>query len=51
MRPGHRYAYLMETVVPALRAAGVGDEALDLMLRYNPRAILGLAATRRPGVS
>lgn len=39
-RPGHRYAYLMETVLPALRAAGVGEETIDQMLRENAKAIL-----------
>lgn len=46
VRPDHRYAYLMETVVPALRAEGVGDEAIDQMLRHNPSAILGPATVR-----
>jgi phosphotriesterase-related protein len=35
-----RYGYIPTTIVPALKAAGVSDDDLDLMLVENPRAVL-----------
>jgi phosphotriesterase-related protein len=36
-----RHGIVPTTIVPALRAAGVSDHDLDLMLIRNPRAIFG----------
>ena len=37
--PNHHYSFLMETGIPALRAAGVSESAIDTMLVENPRRI------------
>jgi phosphotriesterase-related protein len=42
-----RYGFIPTTIVPALKAAGVSDHDLDLMLVKNPRAIFGAAPAER----
>ena len=38
--PNWKYTHIVDDVLPALRAAGVGEDDLDLMLVDNPRRIL-----------
>ncbi len=40
-QPKHSFSYLLMDFVPKLRAAGVKQEALDTILRENPKRILG----------
>ena len=42
-RGGRGYTYLVESFLPALRDAGVGEEAIELMTVENPRRWLTIA--------
>ena len=40
-QPGRNYLYLFRRAIPDLRRFGVGEADIEIMLRENPRRLLG----------